>query len=113
MTTNTSISTIVRTLRMDRNLSLRDLAELSSVTASYLSRIENDVKPNISINVLSSLCQALKADPRLFLDSELQKSYVNPIDWKDSFILQEVYHEGKKLTLEQKQKIIESITNLI
>jgi transcriptional regulator with XRE-family HTH domain len=111
MTTNMNIATIVRTLRMDRNLSLRDLAELSGVTASYLSRIENDTKPNISINVLSSLCHALQADPRLFLDDELQKAYVHPIDLKDFFLLLEIYHEGRKLTLEQKQKIIEGITN--
>ncbi|WP_431028640.1 helix-turn-helix domain-containing protein [Lysinibacillus sp. LZ02] len=83
MTTTMSIATIVRTLRIDRNLSLRDLAALSGVTASYLSRIENDIKPNITINVLSSLCRALKADPKLFLDDDLQKVLVQPIDFKD------------------------------
>ncbi|MFJ7371715.1 helix-turn-helix domain-containing protein, partial [Lysinibacillus sp. NPDC098008] len=39
---------LIKTLRLDRNLSLRELADKAGVTASYISKIENGLKPNIT-----------------------------------------------------------------
>ena len=108
-----NIATIVKTLRLDRGLSLRELANRAGVTASYLSKIENNLTPNITINVLVALCHALEADPKLFLDDQLQKDFAEPLDWKDFFLVREIHTNGEKLTLEQKQKIIEVITKMI
>ena len=112
--TNTAnIPTIIKTLRLDRGLSLRELAHKAGVTASYLSKIENNLTPNITINVLAALCHALEADPKLFLDDKLQKAYTEPLDWKDFFLVNVLHNNGETLTSEQKQKIIDTVTKMI
>ena len=108
-----NIATIVKTLRLDRTLSLRELANRAGVTASYLSKIENNVTPNITVNVLAALCRALEADPKLFLDDKLQEAFAEPLDWRDFFLVKELHNNKEKLTLEQKHYIIEAITKII
>lgn len=112
-TVETNIAMLIKTLRLDRNLSLRELADKAGVTASYISKIENGLKPNITLNVLLALCEALQADPKLFLNDKMQKAYEEPLDWKDFFLMSEVHHHGEPLTLEQKQKMIEAAEKTI
>ena len=46
--------------RKDRGLSQKELCELANITASQLSRIENEVSENVSRDVLIKLAKALK-----------------------------------------------------
>jgi len=59
---------IIRILRIDRGFSLRELGRKTGITASYLSRLENDSCSNMSISILLLLCKTLNAHPSLFFD---------------------------------------------
>lgn len=90
----------------DRGLSLRELANKTGVTASYLSKLENEIHTNMSLAIFSLICKALNANPNLFLDDQLQSMLVQPLEIRDFFLIQELYYEGKILTEEQKEMMI-------
>lgn len=98
-----SCGNIIRILRSDRGLSLRELANKTGVTASYLSKLENEIHTNMSLAIFSLICKALNANPNLFLDDQLQSMLVQPLEIRDFFLIQELYYEGKILTEEQKK----------
>ena len=72
------------------------------VTASYLSKLENDINTNISLTLVSMLCRALEANPILFLDEDLQEKFRQPLDIHDFSLIQERHYNGLQLTSEQK-----------
>jgi len=58
----------IKKRRVELGLSLRDLAEIISMTAGYLSRVENDqVSP--SLDALQAIAQALQVPMFFFLNS--------------------------------------------
>jgi transcriptional regulator with XRE-family HTH domain len=60
----------VRRLRMEQKLTLHQLAEMTSLSAPYLSQIEND-KASPSITSLQQIARALKARIVDFFTDEL------------------------------------------
>ena len=54
-----ALGTALRAFRLDRGVTLRELAELSSVSPGYLSELERGRK-EVSSEVLASVCHALE-----------------------------------------------------
>lgn len=111
VTTKLNPGAIIKILRKDRGYSLRELANEAGITASYLSKLENDINTNISLAVLSMLCRALDANPKLFLDERLQEKLIQPMDIHDFFLMQELHYNGSPLTSEQKEVMLAAIIN--
>lgn len=111
VTTKLNPGAIIKILRKDRGYSLRELANEAGITASYLSKLENDINTNISLAVFSMLCRALNANPKIFLDEDLQSKLMHPMDLHDFFLMQELHYNGSPLTSEQKEVMLAAIIN--
>ena len=59
----------VRRIRKAQHLSLREMAERTGLSVSYLSSFEND-KANITINALRSIAKALDVSVKMLLANE-------------------------------------------
>lgn len=59
----------IQQLRMEKGLSLSELADRAGIAKSYLSSIERDIQGNPSILVLDKICAVLDISPGLLLQS--------------------------------------------
>ncbi|RKN86179.1 helix-turn-helix domain-containing protein [Paenibacillus ginsengarvi] len=60
----------VKDLRLERGISLSELAESAGVAKSYLSMIERDIQTNPSIHFLEKLAKVLRVNVEYLLHSE-------------------------------------------
>jgi transcriptional regulator with XRE-family HTH domain len=70
MTNDFQIGSVVRNLRTEKGLTLQRLAELTELTAAYISKIEND-KVSPSIHTLKALADALQTNITDFFENDL------------------------------------------
>lgn len=68
MDSNTLLGEKLKTLRKAKKFSLKELSELTEISISFLSDIENN-RSNPSIEKLKIICNALDIDPSFFLSS--------------------------------------------
>lgn len=73
-----SLGSTIGELRKARNLTMKDLALMSGVTASLISQIEHD-KANPSINTLLSIAAALDTDVSDFFQNNVGRERENGI----------------------------------
>ncbi|MCL6452817.1 MAG: helix-turn-helix domain-containing protein [Alicyclobacillus sp.] len=66
------IGPVIQRLRMERNLSLSELAERAGISKSYLSSIERDIQGNPSIQILEKICHVLGVSLPELLNAESQ-----------------------------------------
>jgi transcriptional regulator with XRE-family HTH domain len=66
-----SIGTRIKSLRIERGLTLAGLGEKSTLSTSYLSQIERD-KSMPSIGTLAVIAQVLDVAPRFFFENETE-----------------------------------------
>jgi DNA-binding XRE family transcriptional regulator len=59
----------LKDLRMQRNLSLADVAERTGIDKAAISRIENGLNPNPTVATLEALSRAVGARLRLVLEA--------------------------------------------
>lgn len=69
LTTSNRFGELLRALREEKGYTLRQLEEMTNVTASYLYRIETGNRKAPSINVVHRLAEALEVDPSLLLEA--------------------------------------------
>ncbi|KUP04130.1 transcriptional regulator [Bacillus coahuilensis m2-6] len=93
----------VKQLRLEKNMSMTELAERAGVAKSYLSAIERNLQKNPSVQFLEKVAQALgvSMDSILFNQQE-DKQAVDP-DWLD--IVHQAQDSG--ITKEQFKEFIE------
>jgi XRE family transcriptional regulator of biofilm formation len=60
----------VKQMRIDRGLTLTELADRAGVAKSYLSSIERDIQSNPSIHFLEKICSVLQVPIESFLHDE-------------------------------------------
>lgn len=60
----------VKQLRMEKGLTLTELAEKAGVAKSYLSSIERDIQSNPSIHFLEKICAVLEVPIESFLQNK-------------------------------------------
>ncbi|MGA6841342.1 helix-turn-helix domain-containing protein [Priestia megaterium] len=58
----------IREMRMERQLSLSELAERTKITKSYLSNIERNICTNPTIDVIQKLASGFKVHPSVLLN---------------------------------------------
>lgn len=73
---NKNIGEKIRQFRIDANITQESLAEMSGLSINYISKIERSKNPNISINALISISDALEIDIQSFFPST-NKTEVN------------------------------------
>lgn len=71
----TSLGERIKTLRQQKQLTLAELAVLSSLSASHLSQIEQDKKMP-SLVALTSIADVLEINPRYLLEPEEEQVHV-------------------------------------
>lgn len=113
VTTKLNHGVIIKSLRKDRAYSLRQLATKAGVTASYVSKLKNDINTNISLTMVSMLCSALEANLMLFIDEDLQEKFRQPLDIHDFFLIQELHYNGLQLTFEQKEVMLTAAIKIV
>lgn len=81
-----SIGSILKTLRKERKLTLKQLAERIAVSISFLSQVERG-KSNVTLESLRKISDALNVDPSVFFsdseDQENQADRLEPFYYKD------------------------------
>jgi transcriptional regulator with XRE-family HTH domain len=85
----TGLGVAIKTLRERRTLSLREIAQLSSVDHAYVHRLETGEKTNPSLDLVETLVKVLKPSER---DAELVTWLVGHADTDPSlvkFVLQD------------------------
>ena len=70
MVKDLQIGSVVRKLRDEKNLTLQQLADMTSLTAAYISKIENE-KVSPSIHTLKKLADALGTPITDFFENDL------------------------------------------
>lgn len=74
MPTHTSeLGIIIRNMRKERNLSGKELSQLSGVSTAYISKIENE-RPNVSPSIIRKLAKGLQCDYRMLIVDERDKT---------------------------------------
>lgn len=68
----------VRKLRIERGLSLSELAEAAGVAKSYLSTIERNIHSNPSVHVLDKIAAALDVSLKLLVQPDTPESESEP-----------------------------------
>ncbi len=63
----------VKEIRIQKKLSLSQLAERAEIAKSYLSNLERDICINPTIDVVEKLAKALKVHPAVLLSWEIKE----------------------------------------
>lgn len=63
----------VREMRMEKKLSLSELAKRTKITKSYLSNIERNISTNPTIDVIQKLANGFKVHPSVLLNCKEDK----------------------------------------
>jgi XRE family transcriptional regulator, master regulator for biofilm formation len=71
---------IIQKLRKEKNLTLSQLAEKTSISKSYLSQIERNIQSNPSIEILGKIAKVLDVDIQTLLSQDTAKSDTNDND---------------------------------
>ncbi|HSP21550.1 MAG TPA: XRE family transcriptional regulator [Planococcus sp. (in: firmicutes)] len=81
-----SIGSILKTLRKERKLTLKELAERTGVSISFLSQVERG-KSSVTLESLRKISDALNVDPSVFFsgseDQENRIDRLEPFYYKD------------------------------
>lgn len=69
------LGTAIRTIRLERGMSMRELAEAVGLSVPYICQQETGTaKSSLSLERLTQIAEALNVDPALFLEPALRVS---------------------------------------
>jgi len=98
--TNVSFGKLIRQLREERGISQDKLAEITTLSKAYLSRIENEERKNPSIFTIIRIKNALNIDikiiEKLFEDDDF-KQVGEDVESIDSMLLNSTYIFANKV----------------
>lgn len=78
------IGKIIHKIRLEKRLSLSEVAERAGIAKSYLSSIERDIQDNPSIQVLEKICGVLGLSVPALLNSANEDDVKDVIDTLDA-----------------------------
>ncbi|EGA88485.1 DNA-binding protein [Planococcus donghaensis MPA1U2] len=93
---NGTIGVTLKSLRKERKLTLKELAEQTNVSISFLSQVERG-KSSVTLESLRKIADALNVDPSLFFANETEKT-----DWEsrlEKFHYKDLSHGVKEANL--------------
>lgn len=102
---------LVKFLRVERGLSLQELAELSGVSTSYIHKLERGEKRTPSYPIIQKIAEVLNIDLMSVLNTETK----NKVDLQNLIYSNDVTIDSIPLNKESKEcliKIIKKITNM-
>lgn len=73
----------IKELRIDKGISLNQLAERAGVAKSYLSYIERDLQTNPSLHFLQKICEVLEVDIEALLAGSADFYEVFDQEWEE------------------------------
>lgn len=108
----------IKQLRKEKGYSLKDLENVSGVTASYIHRIETGARKSPSVPIAESLAKALGVNPdeffkKLNLLSESNSNEEATYSLTDLLSLNNFTINGKLVTREQKNALLNLVNNVI
>ncbi|PGT76788.1 helix-turn-helix domain-containing protein [Priestia megaterium] len=89
----------IRTIRVQKRMTLSNLAEKANVTKSYLSNIERNISTNPTIEFVEKVALALNMKPESLLDWEKDENEIS--SFENSFI----YVKKYLLTMDDEQLV--------
>lgn len=104
---STNFGALIKSRRKSKNMTLKEVAELSNVSSSYLSRLEISEKRTPSYKVMVSICNALKISLDELMDIAVNDSERSLKSIGDLIITNDFNISGKRATRQQKEAIIE------
>lgn len=81
-------------LRLEKGLSLSELADKADVAKSYLSNVERNIQSNPSIQFIEKIADALQAPIHVLLYGELSPTEEEPLDSEWFRLVQEAMASG-------------------
>lgn len=101
MTNSLQIGSVLKKLRLEKGLTLQQLAGMTSVTAAYISKLENE-KVSPSIQTLQKIAEALEVSIIEFFENDLiNDPCINPPDsWTKKLV------KGWKADVRQMVKLV-------
>ncbi|MDR1044434.1 MAG: XRE family transcriptional regulator [Candidatus Adiutrix sp.] len=101
MANSLRIGSVLKKLRLEKGLTLQQLADMASVTAAYISKLENE-KVSPSIQTLHKIAEALKVSIIEFFENDLiDDPCINPPEsWTKKLV------KGWKADVRQMVKLV-------
>lgn len=98
---------VIKGIRENSNLEIKDIAERTGLSAAYISMIENNIRTNPSTKALNKIASALEVSINdFFLDTEDSKPEINiPTEYTDKY---KVTSRDKKQYEEEMKKANEA-----
>lgn len=100
---------MLKRLRKERGLSLEELAKMTGISASYLNRLERSKRKSPAFPKILVIAEALGVEPWMLAGSKLYWNKAEPIGIRELLSNHQVHNEGKLLTLDEKEVLVEII----
>ena len=84
---SSTIGTVLKTLRKEKKMTLKELAEKTSVSISFLSQVENG-KSSVTLESLRKIADALQVNPAVFFPEDPSNDNLEVI--KQQFFYQDL-----------------------
>ncbi|MFL0250628.1 helix-turn-helix domain-containing protein [Clostridium neuense] len=114
--TNVSFGKLIRHLRIDKNMSLKELSQITTLSKSYLSRLENEEKRNPTIFAVNKLGNALDLDiktiEKLLVDEECHQDD-EALEGIDKLLLNSTYTFAEKIATVEIQLLLRDIVRFL
>lgn len=68
-----SLGRQIRIARMSQGITAAELSRLTDINKSYLSRVENDLVPGVSVEMIKRICRALSVEPNVILEWDKER----------------------------------------
>lgn len=94
-----------KNIRLERKITLKQASELSDLSTSYISRIENG-SSNITKQILEKFCTLYSLDITEFIDDTSVDSTSKHIDLSTYILNNDVYFKENKILLNDKLALI-------
>ncbi|MFD1203616.1 helix-turn-helix domain-containing protein [Sporosarcina contaminans] len=100
---------MLKKLREERGMSLGKLSELTGISPSYLNRLEQSKRKSPGFTKLMAIAEALKVEPWTLVGSSLSWDKGETISIKELIFNHQIQHDGKLLTAEEKELLLDII----
>ncbi|MFE7151934.1 helix-turn-helix domain-containing protein, partial [Heyndrickxia sporothermodurans] len=84
----------IKNFRLQKQLSLSELAEKAGVAKSYLSSIERNIQSNPSVQFLEKIAAVLGISVNSLLHEEIEKTDENELDSDWELLVREAMNSG-------------------
>ena len=111
-----NLGTVIKNRRKSLRMTQEDLAEFSSLSVNFISKIERTSNQNISIQKLDAIAKALQTSASTLIDESSKapesQTFVNSLGDNRVF-LNKLTNDMKKLPIEQEEALAKSFITII